>query len=69
MFIYNFQYSVGKIAEKSSVQECIFDNMALYFKYRINKNAPLQTVFWRFCLGVLKKMFIKKSASTENTEN
>jgi len=23
---------VGKIAEKSSLQECIFDNMALYFQ-------------------------------------
>jgi len=24
--------------------------MALYFECRINKNAPLQTVFfWRFC--------------------
>jgi len=26
----------------------IFDNMALYFECRINKNVPLQTVFWRF---------------------
>jgi len=33
---------VGKIA-KSSLEECIFDNTALYFECRINKNALLQT--------------------------
>jgi len=33
---------VGKI-------NTIWHNMALYFECRINKNALLQTVFWRFC--------------------
>jgi len=28
------------------VEECIFDNMALYFERRFNKNALLQTVFF-----------------------
>jgi len=46
---------VGKIAEKSSLYECSFDNMALYIEFdnmalyiecRINKNAPLQAVFF-----------------------
>jgi len=32
---------VGKIAEKSSLWEYIFGNMALYFECRINKNALL----------------------------
>jgi len=27
------------------LQECIFDNMALYFECRIKKNASLQTIF------------------------
>jgi len=36
----------GQNLRKSSPQECIFDNMALYyFKCRINKNTLLQTVF------------------------
>jgi len=46
-------FPVGKIAEEAV--ECILDNMALYFDCRTNKNALLQTVFWRFCpLGLLK---------------
>jgi len=35
--------SVGKIAEKAV---CRSDNMGLYFECWINKNAPLQTVFF-----------------------
>jgi len=42
--LYTLHNPVGKIAKKSSLKECIFDNMALYFEYRINKNALLQTV-------------------------
>jgi len=30
---------------KSSLQECIFDNMALCFECQINKNALLKAVF------------------------
>jgi len=42
-----WQFPVGKIAEKAV---CSFDNMALYFEFRINKNA----FFCRFCsLGSL----------------
>jgi len=38
---------VGKI-EKA--EECIFDNMALYFQSRINKNALTSDCFFRrFC--------------------
>jgi len=35
-------FPVGKIAEKNSLQECNFDNMALYFECQ---NGLLQTVF------------------------
>jgi len=39
-------YLVGKIADKAVCRsECIFDNIALYYECRINKNALLQTVF------------------------
>jgi len=39
---------VGKIAEKAVGR--IFDNMALYFECRINKNlTPSDCFFWRFC--------------------
>jgi len=31
---------------KSSLEECIFDNMALCFQCQINKNALLQTVLF-----------------------
>jgi len=33
--------------EKSPKKQCIIDNMALYFEFRINKNALLQTGFIR----------------------
>jgi len=33
----------GQNRQKSSLYECIFDNMALYFECRIKKNALLQT--------------------------
>jgi len=41
---------VSHISETTSLGynsqlKCIFDNMALYFQCRINKNALLQTVF------------------------
>ena len=29
----------NKIAEKSSVEECIFDYIALHIEYRFNKNS------------------------------
>jgi len=53
-FVYSkskkFEKFVGKIAKN------IFDNMVLYFEYRINKNTILQTVFWGFCqLGSKRK--------------
>jgi len=52
---------VGKIAEKAV---CIFDNIKLYFEYRINKNALPQTVFFRrfFPLG-----FVKSSSQIKTT--
>jgi len=34
---------------KSRLWKCIFENMALYFKCWINKNALFDIVFWRFC--------------------
>jgi len=37
----------------SSLQECIFDNMALCFGCRINKNALFQTFFADFALYVV----------------
>jgi len=40
---------VGKIVEKAVYRIVFFDNMALYFECRNNKNALLQTFFWRFC--------------------
>jgi len=39
---------VGKIAEKAVSQECIFDNMALYFQCQINKNPLLRLFFGDF---------------------
>jgi len=39
---------VGKIAEKAVCRKCIFDNIALYFERRIDKNALFQTVFGDF---------------------
>jgi len=41
---------VGKIAEKVV---CIFDNVALYFEYRINKNT-LQIRFYYYHFNPLK---------------
>jgi len=40
-----YYFSLGKIAEKA-VCRSVFDNMALYFECRINKNALLQNVFF-----------------------
>jgi len=63
-------HPVGNIAEKAVCRsvflECIFDNMALYFDCRINQNALLQTVFWRFCLlgMIIKKVYQKNYLAT-----
>jgi len=36
----------AKSQKKKPVKECIFDNIALYFKCQINKNTLLQTAFF-----------------------
>jgi len=36
------RFVVGKITEKAVCKSVFFDNMALYFEYRINKNALLE---------------------------
>jgi len=38
----------AKSPKKQSIR-VYFNNMALCFECQIIKNAPLQTVFWRFC--------------------
>jgi len=39
---------MGKIAEKAVCKSIFFDNIALYFECRINKNTLLQTVFFSY---------------------
>jgi len=41
----NFLLPSGQNRRKSSLYECILDNIALYFERRINKKRLLQTVF------------------------
>jgi len=41
----NNRYTIGTMSlRKSSLKECIFDNMARYLECLINKNTLLQTV-------------------------
>jgi len=40
---------VGKISEKAVCGSIFFDNMALYFECRINKNRFPSDSFLRFC--------------------
>jgi len=48
---------VGKIAEKNSPYECIFDNIALYFEFpEFKKTHSFRLFFWRFIYNCRLKL-------------